>query len=219
MEAYSPPEPSTGVFIQTFQAPPPPYTDAPPQYSEIVKECHITDSHMGPPQHTATRGLNSGSFSGQQQPYANVYYQQQPGSPQSPSAAYGFQQPTLVCVSQQQTTLYGSQIHTVQAVPNSCPPYPPAMPSSHGVAVQTAQTGATCFMPGPATTTSQMIETTNIGRRKTLTHVTDLNTGKEYNIVKKQSRGGRRSKEIISEVGGPTTVIKQTPFRTVIRHK
>ncbi|KAK0058842.1 hypothetical protein Bpfe_011807 [Biomphalaria pfeifferi] len=205
-----------GATTNPPSAVPPPYIDAPPDYSEYVRESYIHATYMPPP---AQSDLNLNAASGHQASAA-IYHeqlQQQPRYPQQQTAAFGFQQQTAVygipqqisALAPQPPVVYGLQTHAVQALPNRY--------SSH-ITVETQQPGTTVVMSNTAPVT-QISETKSIGRRKTLTHVTDLNTGKEYNIVKKESRTGRRSKEIIREVGGPTTIIKQTPFRTIVKQR
>uniref|UniRef100_A0A0B7B266 Uncharacterized protein n=1 Tax=Arion vulgaris TaxID=1028688 RepID=A0A0B7B266_9EUPU len=68
-------------------------------------------------------------------------------------------------------------------------------------------------------TTSRIVETKVTGHRKIKSHVTDLETGKEYYVKEKTSKNGRKSKAVIVEVGGPKTYVKETPTMTVVCQK
>uniref|UniRef100_A0A0B6ZF97 Uncharacterized protein n=1 Tax=Arion vulgaris TaxID=1028688 RepID=A0A0B6ZF97_9EUPU len=66
---------------------------------------------------------------------------------------------------------------------------------------------------------SHIVETTATGRRRTQSHVTDFGTGKEYIIKERTSRLGTRTKTVIKEVGGPRTIVKETPRRTIVKQR
>lgn len=68
-------------------------------------------------------------------------------------------------------------------------------------------------------TSSRLVETMAVSRRKTVSHVTDLETGKEYFVKERKSRSGLRSKAVIKELGGPRTYVKETPKKTVVCQK
>ncbi|XP_059143773.1 uncharacterized protein LOC131931087 [Physella acuta] len=172
---------------------PPPYTEAPPQYTEAQgQQLHRSEAP------------NNQSYSpayGSQPDYVQAFPQQNFVHPfaaeHNPATAFRY-------------SYAPQQPEYAQAFPQQQNPLNPLAPG---------QPLTNNFYSTQHPRQPQIVETVGIGRRKVLSHVTDLETGREYSVMKKTSRNGRRSKEIIREVGGPTTIVKQTPKRTVIRQK
>ncbi|CAL1543213.1 unnamed protein product [Lymnaea stagnalis] len=183
---------------------PPPYSEAPQEYTEYASGGYVNIMYTNQPY---------------QQNYGSVHTQTSPRQtlPEIPSDQkfpIDDQQP----VGTQE--LFQTQQHEPPGYYHAQPPaaegymQPPSL--SRNLLTGLPPLVRPSFIQPHQT---QVVESIKVGRRKTLSHVTDLETGKEYDVMKKVSRTGRRSKEVIKEVGGPTTIVKQTPSRTIIRHK
>lgn len=180
---------------------PPPYSEAPPEYTEHASGGYVDNMYTNHPY---------------QQNYGAVFTQPCPEQtmPEIPSVL-------KFPIDDQPPA------EPLQTQPHEPPGYYDIQPQAAEDCTQPTLLNGQLLqglppVVGPTFITAhqnQVVESVQVGRRKTLSHVTDLETGKEYNIMKRVSRTGRRSKEVIKEVGGPTTIIKQTPSRTIIRHK
>ncbi|CAG5135783.1 unnamed protein product [Candidula unifasciata] len=197
--------PSEDVFNELL---PPPYTDEePPAYSTVV-ESSSTAYTTAPVSLDYMSKLPYGDSvnSSHQSPLERQSYYQEPFGPQM-----SFQQ-----FSNQET--FNPQI-TSPIV--SAPDFP-----------QETTRYSSNLLPGPQRTTSitphkdllqptpsRLIETKKTRRGNIKSHIKDLETGKEYFIKEKISKGGNRSKTVVKEVGGPKTVVRETPKRTIVCQK
>lgn len=167
---------------------PPPYSEAPPEYSAIYM------SHTSIPPENPVYMQQSNIPHVNPNPY-----------PTAPQGIYNHTQPSMPTITQ--VTSPPPPVVIVQQINNQ--------PVAGQFSIPHNAPHKALLQP----TTTRTVHTTTTGRRRTESHVTDFETGKEYIIKEKTSRHGLHNKTVIKEIGGPRTIVKETPRKTVVRHR
>lgn len=188
---------------------PPPYADEPPAYSTVVgtNTTVYTNAPLGL-DYMSKLPYGDPDGNNFQLPLQPPWMQyQEPHSQQLPVPQFSYSETSRPQIS--------------NADVSSPQPTQPDTSSQPSSSLPTRQQSANSITPHKdllKPTPSRLVETKS-RHGKTKSHIKDLQTGKEYFIKEKVSRDGQRSKTVVVEIGGPKTIVKETPKRTIVCQK